>query len=429
MRAQTSLDAMRGEPSRSTPGRTDSHVSQKAKIMARSRYPRVFGSSSAKAQSRAVFVTSGAPVSIFNLKASNTARLRAGMAAAAAGVRNCLFGIWAPSTGAGQSTGGGTSQAVNAWPMQLARRLQAAGINAGANGFFGDKGNWGGAQGIASVLAGDFRLSIADGTTIGGSQAFGGNAFLFAAVPGRLSFTPQNPVTRFEVAWRDNASARSFNATIDAGPAALISTTGVAALRRTLLAAVPLGMHTVNFDWVAGNVTVIGCHAYNDANGRKEISILNGGISGAPSARFNAETDAAVGLTATLAAYQFDAAFYDDAPINDWRNGVSVAASKANATAWVQKVKAANVDPVLITPLWDNGTLGLTAQQNSYAAMLFEVALEQDVPLIDIRAAWESYALASAKGWYSDSIHPAFAGYAGKAAMMQGALMQIQQVA
>ncbi|TCP71813.1 hypothetical protein C8J43_102898 [Sphingomonas sp. PP-CE-1G-424] len=365
---------------------------------------------------------------IYNLKASNTVRLRTGIAAAAAGVRNCLIGIWTPSTGAGQSTGGGTSQAVNAWPMQLASRLQAAGINAGANGFFGDKGNWGGVQSITSVLAGDYRLSITDGTTVGGTQAFGGNAFLFPAVPARLSFTPQNPVTRFEVAWRDNASVRSFNATIDAGPAALVTTTGVAALRRTLLPAVPIGMHTINFDWVAGNVTIVGCHSYNDANGRKEISFLNGGIAGAMSARFNDETDAAVGLTATLAAYQFDAAFYDDAPINDWRNGVSVAASKANATAWVQKVKAANVDPVLITPLWDNGTLGLSAQQDSYAAMLFEVAIEQDVPLIDIRGAWGSYALASAKGWYSDSIHPAFTGSGAKAAMMQGALMQIQQI-
>lgn len=363
---------------------------------------------------------------IFNLKASNTTKTRAGMAAAAAGTRNAMFGVWGPSTAAGQTTGGSTSQAVNAWPMQLANLLQAAGVNAGANGFFGDKGNWGGAQGIASVLAGDARLSITGGVSIGGTQAFGGNAFLFAGVAGRLSFTPQNPVTKFEVAWRDNASARSFNATIDSGTATLISTTGVAALRRTVLSAGALSSHTANFDWVSGNVTIIGSHAYNDANGRKEISILNGGISGALSARFNDETDAVVGLTATLAAYQFDTAFYDDAQINDWRNGVAVATSKANATVWVQKVKAANTDPILVTPLWDNGTAGLSAQQDAYAAMLFEVATEQDIPLIDIRTAWGSFAIANAKGWYSDSVHPSAAGYAAKAAMMQAALGAIQ---
>lgn len=365
--------------------------------------------------------------SIFNLKPSNTARARAGMAAAANGERNCLVGVFGPSTTAGQSTGGGLTQAVNAWPMQLADQLQSSGINAGANNIFSDKGSWGQAQTIANFLTGDGRVSATGAMGLGGTKAFGGNAFSVTAA-GSLLFTPQKPVTKFEIVWRDNAAGRSFNVAIDGGATTLIATGGVAAIRRTVVAATALDIHTIVASWVAAGVTIIGVHAYDDTNGRKEISILNGGISGAQSLRFNDDTDIAAGFTATLAAFPFDFAIYDDAPINDWRNGVAVATSKANALAWVQKVKDAAIDPILTTPLWDNGTGSLSAQQDSYAAMLFEVATEKDVPLIDIRAAWGSYVSANARGWYSDSVHPTSAGYAAKAAMMRSALAQIKAV-
>jgi hypothetical protein len=278
-------------------------------------------------------------------------------------------------------------------------------------------------------LKGYVRAAISAGSmAISGTKVFGGNGFT-AGAAGSLLFTPQKPVTKFEVVWRDNTVGRSFNASVDGGSTTLIATGGTAAVRRTIISAGAVGMHTLTLAWVAGNITIIGVNAYDDTAGRTEITLLNGGIAGAQSARFLDDTDPAAGFLATLAAFPFDAAVYDDAFINDWRLGTAVATSKASATDWVQKLKAAGADPFLTTPLWDNGTAGLSLQQGAHVAALFEVATEQDVPLIDIRAAWGSYAIANAKGWYSDSIHMTAAGAAAKAAMMNYAFAAIPLVA
>lgn len=349
--------------------------------------------------------------SIYNLKPSNTAKFRSGMARSD---RNCIVRWKGPSTVAGQSTGGGTSQAVISTCMRTAAILQAQGINAGANSFFGDKGGFGAGQGVSFTAGGDARLAFTGATQLGSTESIGGNAFVFPTATSRATFTPQNPVTRFEVLWRDNTAGRNFTATIDAGTAVAINSSGTTALRRTLLAAVSLGTHTIALDWVALGVTFMGVYAYDDTNGRREISFLNDGISGAQSARFISNIDAAAGNDAVNAVYTPDAIFLDDYPINDWRNGVPIATSKANITADVIASKVYG-NPVLFTPLWDSGTGGTSAQQDAYAAMIYDIANEQDVPLIDVRASWVSYAVANGLGWYSDSVHPTLLGYNVKA--------------
>ncbi|GAA4216934.1 hypothetical protein GCM10022253_14350 [Sphingomonas endophytica] len=79
----------------------------------------------------------------------------------------------------------------------------------------------------------------------------------------------------------------------------------------------------------------------------------------------------------------------------------------------------------MTTPLWDGGVTGFTASQNDYAAATIATALAADVPVLDVRAAWRSFAVANGLGWYSDTVHPTFLGYATKASLVSEAVRRV----
>lgn len=347
----------------------------------------------------------------FNLNKANTAAFRS---VYTAGVRNTRVAFIGDSTFRGQSTGGGTSQAVNSWPMQLATRLNAVGINAGSNNVWGDGGSWGLGQTIANFLTGDSRVSIANAVTLGSVLSGGGNNFAMAAAAA-LSFTPQTNCNRADIIWRDGATGRDFNWQVDGGATSLIPSTNVTQFGvNQNLPLGSLGAHTVTLNWVAGSVSILGISAYNDT--RKELSLWNWGICGGTSTNLINNTDAAVGRLAILAyaSLKPDLALIEGGLINDWRTSIPVATSKANLTTLVTTVKANGGDVILCTPVFDAGSTGLTAQQQTYVDAMYQVATEQGVGLIDHRKMSPAV---------SDTVHPTAAGYL---TMANGSVQAIQ---
>jgi len=352
------------------------------------------------------------PSTIINLKPSNTTKFRSAMARTD---RNAVVACIGPSTTAGQSTGAGTSQAVISWPMRAAALLQQQGIPAGAGNWFGDKGRWGGSGGVDGLTAGDGRLSFTGATARAGADSAGGNPISFAAA-GTLTFTPQIGVTKFDIFLRNSAATGQINATVDGGAATAVNATNATPnIKKVTIDAGALGTHALTLTWVSGTVFVIGVSGYDDTGGRREISFYNWGISGAPSSRFLLDASNGIGNVSFTAFVAPDMVILDDLPINDWRQSVPLATSKSNITTLVQQGKVTGATVVLTTPLWDANTGGFSLQQDAYAAMVADVAAEQDIPLLDVRAAWVSYAIANGLGWYSDSVHPAALGYNVKA--------------
>lgn len=344
-----------------------------------------------------------------NLKLSNTANFRS---VYRAGLRNVRVACPGNSTERGQSFGVGTAQALNAWPMQLATLLNAAGINAGANNVWGDGGSWGLGQTITNFLTGDSRVSIANAVTLGSVLSAGGNNFAMAAAAA-LSFVPQANCNRADIIWRDGATGRNFNWQVDGGSTTQIDSTNVTQFGINSVALGAVGAHTFTLNWVAGSVSILGISAYNDT--RKEITLWNWGICGGTSANLINNTDTAVGRLAILAnaSLKPDLAFIEGGLINDWRTSVPVATSKANLTTLVTTIKANGGDVILCTPCFDNGSAGNTLIQQQYVDAMYQVSAEQNVGLIDIRKKWLSYANAVANGWNSasDTVHPTTAGY------------------
>lgn len=349
------------------------------------------------------------PALVRGATSANTARLRAAVAAVRSRTRHAAIACVGPSTVAGQSTGAGGQQAPYSWPAQLARLLSVSGTPASEANLFCDHGSWGSAQTIANFLAGDMRVAATGSFALGPIQSLGGNLFS-ATAAGTLSFRPLRGVTRFDIWWRDSSTGNSFSASIDGAAPVTVASTGAFRLARTSVTTASSGAHTLTIGWIAGNARIVGVSAVDESGGRCELSVLNWGISGATSAAFVDNGDSAAGRLNAMAAVSPDAVLLADLPINDWRQGLDAAAAKENARTLVRAVRA-YADPVLATPLWDSGTGGTSATQDAYAAGIADLAREEGVPLIDLRAALKSWSAMNTAGWASDSVHPTPLGY------------------
>ncbi|CAN7374266.1 SGNH/GDSL hydrolase family protein [Bradyrhizobium sp. LjRoot220] len=355
----------------------------------------------------------------YNLKSSNTTNLRADWLAQSGNVNLVADG---DSTVRGQSTGAGASQAVNSWPMKMAAKLRARGVNAGANNFMSDGGSWGLGQTIDNFKTGDGRVLSTPTMALGSVITAGGNAFA-ASAAGTLSFTPQDNVDSADIWWRDGATGRNFTWAVNGGATTPINSTNVTQLRRTPAPLGAVGSKTIELSWALGSITPIGIHAYNSTLG-PELSILNWGICGATSTGLNSNADV-VGRLNMVDIVQPSAMFYNAGIINSWRTSISVAVAKADMVTMVLRVKAAGGDPILVVPPFDNSSTGNAANQNQYVNAMYQVAAEYDVPLVDIRLKWLSYANALALGYMSDSVHSTALGYDDMAEVYTNVVMAI----
>lgn len=315
--------------------------------------------------------------------------------------RNKIIMFCDDSTGRGQITGGGTSQAINSYPMQLATKLQARGLNASANSVFGDGGSWGLAQTAANMMTGDSRIVFSGAAALGAPKVLGGNAFSMAAA-GSIAFTPQGSVTKFVIVWKDGSTGRNFNWQVDGGATTQINSSGTSQIVRTTVSVGTVGTYTLTLNWVASGVTIYGIYGYDDTGGKVETLVFNMSICGATSGRFIDTTETPVSALAQIANYAPDLVISELGIINDARQSVPVATTQANITTFVQTVQAAGIDLILRTPNVDLSTTGNAPNLGLYVQAMKDVAAAYNVPVLDIYSKWIGT---------SDTVHGTAASY------------------
>ncbi|TWA89590.1 GDSL-like lipase/acylhydrolase family protein [Bradyrhizobium stylosanthis] len=338
--------------------------------------------------------------------------------------RNTRIGFNGDSTFAGVETGGTTAQVLHSVPMQVAAKLQARGINAGANNRFGCASGT-----FATLLTMDSRVTATGAWTQGATTAQGGQAFACSAA-GTLNIVPQGNVTKADIYWRDGAAGRSFNWSVDGGATTQIDSTGTTAIKKTTVSLGSSALHTFSLAWVAGAVTIFGVDFYDDTSSRRELSIQQWGISGATSANAIDDTDTVTGRLAQIKSGK--ALMTPDLMIirlgvNDWRTSVSALSMVGNLTTLVTTCQANACDVILVTPRYDGGSTGLAAQQEDYANAIRALGPVLNVNVLDARAYFGSYALGNAAGWYSDTVHgdTGGAGYGEEAEFFVRALLTV----
>jgi hypothetical protein len=355
---------------------------------------------------------------VLNLKQSNTARARA---AFQAGGRNFRLALTGDSTwrGVDETAVPYNSQYPNSVAAQLAAKLNALGVNAGANNLFGICGS-----SYNDFMIRDSRCASTGATTAFGTAVpvWGGAEIEFPTAAGTFSFTPQGNVTKADIYYQDSTAGRTFSWAVDGGAATQISTTGANTIKKATVALGASGLHTLTLAWVAGFVRIYGVDAYDDTAGRSEISVWQWGISGGTSSDMvNDAGTPSSGRIRQMTLFPPDLLISECGLVNSWRNSRSVALATADMTQHVQSAKAAGVDFMFCTPPFDNLTgTGLTSTQDQYVAAMFAVAAANDVPCIDLRGRWKSYANSVANGWQvaSDAVHPTRLGYVDEAAFL-----------
>jgi hypothetical protein len=346
---------------------------------------------------------------------ANTQRIRSAMARTD---RNAIVACIGPSTTAGQSTGQGAAQGVSGWVYQLAAKLQAQGIQAGAENFFGDHACFGLAQNITNLKAGDARITSTATAAVSGIKTVGGNALQLTAIGDTLTFTPATPIRKWRIWSYNDRVGRNFTASSGTSGAVAINSAATAGPLSTIIDSGSSGLNALTLTQATGATSgslPLGVDGYDDTNNRRQITFLNLGISGAQSPRFVDNTDLIGGNNVMLAALAPDLVVIDDMCINDWRQGTGIAGYQASLQTLITNSRANGADVVMTTPLWDSTTTGDTAIQDQYVAAGVVVAQAAGVPIIDVRAAWVSFAAANGLGWVSDTVHPTPLGYSVKA--------------
>jgi lysophospholipase L1-like esterase len=351
---------------------------------------------------------------LFNLKSSgpgaNLKTWRKALARVRAGAGQAKILCVGDSTTFGMGAGTGAQGTIGArtksWPVKLAEILNAAGIPAHAGSICGN-----GALTDADFVAYDPRLTLGAGWAQSTVTSLATRTWLNTTSVNPLNFTPARAFDTIEVYYLQNAGYGTFTVGVDGGAAAAtINAAGAQALMKATVT-VPKGTHTIN---IARNGTGAGVHIAHintfDSTA-PAVSVINAGWSGAATSSWDSVTSPwspgnAIGVIAPDLTIL-------NLGINNWRAAppVDVPTFKTQLANTLLRAKATG-DVILLGPPPSEIGAALPENQAAYLLAIYEIALANNVPVIDITQRFGSHEDANALGFYFDQLHPNGLGYA-----------------
>lgn len=368
------------------------------------------------------FGGSGTAALYFNIKPENTSNVRTAFKANSANIPIAFMGD-STMRGVDETASPYNSQYMNSMPHNVAINLRAAGYNAICDNWYGLSGTT-----FNDYMIRDGRLTSSGLAILGSQQCQGGANVIFNAGASTFNYTSVYPCTKADIYWRNGTAGNDFTWAVDGGSTTVIPTTGSLVFTKTTISLGTLGIHTVNLAQSAGSPQIYGIDCYDDTQTSKQINIRQWGTSGGTASLMiaNAGTPAA-GRLQQLSNFPPKLVLAETGP-NDWRGSTSVASVKTSLQTLITAVKTANCDFIFITPPYDNSASGLTKFQDDYVAMMYDLAVQNNVGLIDIRKRHGSFNNAIANGWQvaSDAVHLTGFGYKDEAtAVVSNAIINL----
>jgi lysophospholipase L1-like esterase len=371
----------------------------------------------------------GAGTGIFNLTAQNTKHVRAGIARVRSGrgIMKSLYigdsttmGLYALSNG---STGARPYCIANCVAKILNQRYSGYGATSGApishaESFFSD--NY--VSSLANVTAYDTRLAFSGTWVLSTDLFFAAGTFVSASSGATLSFTPAIAFDTIDIYYITAPTYSSFTVNINGGSTLATVTTNIAAsLLKTTVSctAGTAGANTVKI--------VAGSGSYNEIAGiavrlstAPAIEHYNGGASGTTAAGQASTSGAPFNTVNGIPVVAPDVTHIclDINNINGSTQSSALAALPAWQTAIGTLITAGQGtgDVILRTGNPIGQAAGTNGAAAVYYAAYYQLALQYNVPLIDISARWQSYAITDPIMPYGDDsvsgyLHPTAVGY------------------
>lgn len=305
------------------------------------------------------------------------------------------------STTRGLSTGGGTGQFPNAYPVRMAEQLAALGIPSSGESFIG--------SGNVTLTGSDSRITTTGGAYTAVNLTLGGGLLQLTSA-GSFSFTPATQCDNFDVYFVRVGGGGASSININGAGSIAISHVGTGIGVQNISAT--LGNNTLNWVWTSGTCYLLGVVGWNSAVRR--VQVINAGGSGVRSSNLvdTAQSYSALNAITTIAP---DLAILDIG-INDYINDLGIGQYRTNLNRVIDTVRVQG-DIVFKVPVWSSintaAPNGQTASiQKAYIDTFLDVAAQRGVPVIDTRNLFLNFERANQLGYYSDTLHPNASGYA-----------------
>ena len=326
-------------------------------------------------------------LNVYNWKPSNTRHLRAALGRAKSGAGAAKIGFAGDSTTAGYQATAST-QSV---PIVVRDLLSASGYPIMGTGPV--VGNPGGGPG--GFL--DSRWSFTGSWT---TQA-GNNNFLYqtTASGATATFTSDKPGTVVELRYMNNGGA--FTYAIDGGAATTVTPTGAGTLASVTVTGLANTTHTLTITTTSTSPFYL---VWADVRGATSgVLIANFGVCSSTTGDWVNGNFYFPGNM--MADWAPDVTFLN-LGINDVGGSVATSTIKANLQTLITQFKASG-DVIMVTSN-PHQSLNFTALNQAK----YQLAISNDIPLIDLYDRFTSYAVSNPLGLYADAAHPNGTGYA-----------------
>jgi lysophospholipase L1-like esterase len=299
----------------------------------------------------------------------------------------------------------------NAWPRQLGLLMTANGTKASCNSVCGFQYAF--YQGSPFQNNFDPRVVMTGAAKAGTTNAsIGGAQCQFPSAASAIAFTPNDQVDTFRLYFWNTGIANTFNVNINGGSNTLVSAGGTVGFGSQVFTGT-LGTNTLNAVWVSGYADIVGWEAWNSQV--TQVNLINAGCSGSTSGNWN--TNASLhAMYYSMAEIAADLVIIE-LGINDFNTSQSLSSYITNMQALITASKQAGSDVVLLTGgHWDATGSGIAyATQTTFWQAMKQLAVQNNVAMIDITYRWQSFAAATSQGLYAtgsfaNSSHPSILG-------------------
>lgn len=354
----------------------------------------------------------------FNLNAASLPHWRKVVANVRAGTGRGLIAFLGDSTTMG--AGAGTTSTVNtagafpkSYPNDLTTLLNSKFVPALSNSLFSDQ--------ATPIAYGTYDVRVTLGANW--SDAFstpGGKMFRFTTgAVNNLTFTPGSAFDTIKLFYAVQPGNGSFTYNIDGGASlGTVSTAGATAFGVTQVS-VTKGTHTINIiPNNDGTIFLCGIKTWDSTT--PAIDVMQFGVYGGVALSFSGGVN----------PWESPFAFAQIAPdlsivaltINDSNNGTALATYTTEMQTIITNLKLTG-DVILVVGAPSNTAQATNGTLDTFISALVQLAITNNVPLINAKARWISYAFMNPIMPYFDNFHQFAPGYQDYAQMVDQALI------
>lgn len=362
-------------------------------------------------------------VNTYNLNPMSLLRWRLGMANVLSGAAFAKLMIIGSSSamGYGSGSGGPANNAYqNSWPQRLAAALNIY-VPTQTLSIFGDQFQPLGATAYGTY---DPRVTLGANWAADTSGPYGPGGYGFKFTTGsanNFSFTPSGQINQI-VVFFDNTQTGTFTVNVDGGGALTASgITGSGAYVFQGYGPPTLGSHTVNIVPANnGNIKIWGILCRNTSSAA--VTLEQMGMFGATMQTVTTGQTSPFTIGGAIEFQNPDLVIIA-LMVNDFLNSTPVATFQTNLQNLITSIQG-QTPPASIILMTGQPVQSEVpgADQTPYIAAMETIALSNNIPMFNLHARWQTWAITNAFFPYFDSVHSGVSGYADVARALAEAI-------